>query len=57
MSEHTDVRKTMSRTVREEQKREARQVEAFTRTEAVDLNKLAEKDPERGEALVKRRRS
>jgi len=56
MSEHTDVRKTMSRTVREAEKRAARQVEAFSRTEIVDLNKLAKKDPDH-EALAKRRRS
>jgi hypothetical protein len=56
MSEHTDVRTTMSRSVREEQKRSARQVEAFSRAGAVDLNKLDAKNPERKEALAKRKR-
>ena len=57
MSEHTDVRKTMSRNVREEEKRAARRVKAFSRAAAVDLGRLEEKDQARSEAAAKHRRS
>ena len=57
MSEHTDVRKTMSRNVREEEKRAARRVKAFSRAAVADLSKLESTDQARNEAAAKRRRS